>query len=284
MPSPTGKITFGQQLKSLEAGGFIFTETYHSPGFVLSRHDHEYANFNFTVSGQCSETMRGRSEECGPSSLVIKPPGEAHSNRYGPSGARCLIVEVTPARLRTLAPHGRVFDAPASLRRGPAIALAARMYVELRESSCASELVLEGLALELLGHLARRSAHAPSPVVPRWLREAEELLHKCFAERLGLSALAESAGIDPSHFARTFRKSFGCSVGEYVRDLRLQHAAEQLAASKRPLAEVALAVGFYDQSHFTNAFKRRMGLTPSAYRNAMAVGREVRRNDRTASS
>lgn len=280
MLSPPGKITFGQQLKSIEVGGFIFTETYHAPGFVLSRHDHECANFNFTVSGQCRETMRGRSEECGPSSLVIKPAGEAHANRYGPSGARCLIVEVTPARLKTLAPHGRVFDAPASLRRGPVVALAARMYAELRAGGCASELVLEGLALELLGHLARRSAKASSRVVPRWLREAQELLHRSFAERVGLSALAESAGIDPSHFARAFRRWFGCSVGEYVRRLRFQYAAEQLAASERPLAEVALAAGFYDQSHFTNAFKLHMGLTPAEYRDALGMAPKAPRESR----
>jgi AraC family transcriptional regulator len=280
MPSPPGKITFGKQLKSLEAGGFIFTETYHPPGFGLSRHRHECANFNFTVSGHFRETTRGRSEECGPSSLVIKPAGEAHSNRYGPSGAHCLIVEITPARLGTLAPHRRVFDAPASLRRGPVIALAARMYAELRAGGCASELVLEGLTLELLGHLARRRAKASSSIVPRWLREAQELLHESFAERLGLSTLAESAGIDPSHFARAFRRWFGCSVGEYVRRLRLQYAAEQLAASKRPLAEVALAAGFYDQSHFTNAFKLHMGLTPAEYRDAKGVGPKIPRGSR----
>jgi len=268
MPSPPGKITFGQQLKSLEAGGFIFTETYHSPGLVLGRHDHECANFNFTIRGHCRETMRGHSEECGPSSLVIKPPGETHSNRYGSLGARCLIVEITPARLDALGPSNHILGAPVSLCRGPLIALASRMYAELRRCSWGAELVLEGLALEFLGQLARRGTKKSSRVAPQWLRDARERIHASFTERIGLSALAESYGVDPTHFARTFRRWCGCSVGEYVRGLRLQHAAEQLAVSDRPLAEVALAAGFYDQSHFTNVFKLHRGLTPAEYRAA----------------
>jgi AraC family transcriptional regulator len=271
--SPPGKITFGQQLRSVEAGGFTFTETYHAPGLVLARHEHECANFNLTVSGHCRETMRAGSEVCGPSSLVIKPPGEAHSNSYGPSGARCLIVEVTPARLAALGPLSRLFDAPVSLDRGPLVALAARMYAEVRACGCASDLVLEGLALEFLGQLARLSTRATSPTPPRWLRQAQERIHVSLAERLALSDLAELAGVDASHFARAFRRWFGCSVGEYVRRLRLHHTAEQLAASDRSLAEIAHAAGFYDQSHFTNAFKLHFGVTPGEYRNAMAPWR-----------
>ena len=275
MASPPGKITFGQQLRSVEAGGFTFTETYHAPGLVLARHEHECANFNLTVSGSCRETMRGGSELCGPSSLVIKPPGETHSNSYGPSGARCLIVEVTPARLAALGPRSGLFDAPLSLDRGPLVALGARMYAELRACGCASELMLEGLALEFLGQLARLNTRATSRRLPRWLREAQERIHASFAERLALSDLAELSGVDASHFARAFRRCFGCSVGEYVRRLRLQYAAEQLAAGDRCLAEIAHAAGFYDQSHFTNAFKLHFGLTPGEYRNAMASERKT---------
>lgn len=270
MASPPGKITFGQQLRSLEAGGFIFTETYHPPGLELARHDHECANFNLTVRGRCRETMRGRSEEHGPSSLVIKPPGEAHANRYGASGARSLIVEVTPARLASLAPRERLFQVPQTLRHGPLVALATRMHAELRADAGASELVLEGLALEFVGLLAR-DQRPTKGAMPRWLREGRDEIHASFATRLGLSSLAASVGVDASYFARAFRAWFGCSVGAYIRRLRLRYAAEQLAGSRRSLAEVALAAGFCDQSHLTNAFKLHFGMTPAAYREATAA-------------
>lgn len=269
MPSPPGRITFGQQLRSAEVGGFVFTETLHPPDLELPRHDHEHANFNLTVRGRCRETMRGTSDDCGPSCLVIKPPGEAHSNHYGPAGARCLIVEVTPARLSSLGPHNRLLGAPLRLDRGPLVALAARMYAELRHRGPGSDLVLEGLGLEFLGLLDRQAAPMTTRVLPRWLRAARDWIHAHHAEPLSLSTLAATAGVDASHFARAFRRWFGCSAGTYVRHLRLQHVAEQLAASDRPLVELAHAAGFCDQSHLTNAFKRQYGLTPAQYRKAM---------------
>jgi AraC family transcriptional regulator len=66
--------------------------------------------------------------------------------------------------------------------------------------------------------------------------------------------------------ARTFRRTFGCTVGEYLRRLRIERAAEQLVSGDLPLAEIALAAGFADQSHFSNVFRRRTGVSPSAFR------------------
>ena len=77
-------------------------------------------------------------------------------------------------------------------------------------------------------------------------------------------------GVHPVTLARAFRRTFGCTIGEYLRRLRIERAAEQLATGTQPLAEIALAAGFADQSHFSNVFRRRVGMSPSAYR------REVR--------
>ena len=53
--------------------------------------------------------------------------------------------------------------------------------------------------------------------------------------------------------------AFGCTVGEYLRRLRIERAAEQLSRGDAPLAEIALTAGFADQSHFSNVFRRRTG-------------------------
>ena len=55
-------------------------------------------------------------------------------------------------------------------------------------------------------------------------------------------------------------------VGAYVRALRLNWAAERLAASRDSIAQIALQAGFYDQSHFSRTFKRQFGCTPLEYR------------------
>jgi AraC family transcriptional regulator len=55
-------------------------------------------------------------------------------------------------------------------------------------------------------------------------------------------------------------------VGEDLRRLRIDRASEQLVTGDLPLAEIALAAGFADQSHFSNVFRRRTGMSPSRFR------------------
>jgi AraC family transcriptional regulator len=91
-------------------------------------------------------------------------------------------------------------------------------------------------------------------------------VHDGFTERWSLAELAAAASVSADHLARAFRRHQGCTVGEYVRRLRVELACRLLAESEEPLAQVALAAGFSDQSHFTKVFRRRMGTTPAAFR------------------
>jgi AraC family transcriptional regulator len=72
--------------------------------------------------------------------------------------------------------------------------------------------------------------------------------------------------------SRTFGAVHGRTLGQYVRELRLEAAQAELAQGARPLAEVALRAGFSDQSHLTRALKRATGLTPARYRSLARGG------------
>jgi AraC family transcriptional regulator len=98
------------------------------------------------------------------------------------------------------------------------------------------------------------------------LDRVRELLQSRFAENLSLGEIAMTAGISAAHLARSFRECQGCTVGEYVRNLRVESACRRLAGSDDGLAQIALAAGFADQSHLTRTFKRHMRITPAAFR------------------
>jgi len=68
------------------------------------------------------------------------------------------------------------------------------------------------------------------------------------------------------HLARVFRRFHGCTVGEYLRRLRIERAIEELRSTNKPLADIAGNSGFSDQSHFCRAFKLTVGMTPGQYR------------------
>jgi len=261
-----GRITFGQQLVELNVGGFVVTETFHEPGLTLPRHDHEYANVNFTLGGSFRETVGDRPQECESGSLLVKPPGEPHGNHYGQKGAHCLVVEVSPPRLDDIRAFTDLFSAPAHVKGGVLSLTMRRIYEELRGHACGFELVIEGLILEMLGQTFRQNNLSDGFTPPKWLTQAEEMIQHHFAEKLSLHIIADAVQIHPSHLARTFRKYHRCSIGDYVRRLRIEYAAQEILKSTGSLSDISLAAGFSDQSHFTHEFKRQLRITPAEYK------------------
>jgi AraC family transcriptional regulator len=136
----------------------------------------------------------------------------------------------------------------------------------MRRMDTTAPLAIEGLLLELVASVSRLRELNGSLGRPPWLEEARDRIHVELAARPSLSGLAEAVGVHPVTLARAFRRVFGCTVGDYVRRLRIERAALQLAETELSLAEIALAAGFSDQSHFSNMFRRHTGLSPFRFR------------------
>jgi AraC family transcriptional regulator len=83
-----------------------------------------------------------------------------------------------------------------------------------------------------------------------------------------VAEIAAELEVDSRLLARGFHEHYGSSIGEYVRNARLDWAAARLVQTEAPLAALALEAGFADESHFTRSFKRRTGLPPGRYRRA----------------
>jgi AraC-like DNA-binding protein len=98
------------------------------------------------------------------------------------------------------------------------------------------------------------------------LRRTREHIERQLAHKISLPELAGIAGLSAGHFSRAFKQSVGMSPHRYLLQRRIAAAADLIRNTDRPLAEVALNVGFSDQSHFTRVFARESGETPSAFR------------------
>ncbi|MDQ3063263.1 MAG: AraC family transcriptional regulator [Acidobacteriota bacterium] len=260
------QITFGQEISSLNLNGYVLTETFHAPHLILPRHDHDCATIDLTLDGSFREIIGNRPQECETDSFLVKPPGESHDNKYGEKGAHCLIIRFLPARFDDICSFTNLFNAPTHLTGGTPFIIGKRIYHEFRGQTNGFELIIEGLILEMLGQTARQNKLRDFSPPPRWLKEAQELIHQHFTENISLYSIANVVQIHPSHLARVFRKYFQCSIGEYVRRLRIEYAAQEILKSDLSLADIALNAGFSDQSHFTHEFKRRMRITPAEYK------------------
>jgi AraC family transcriptional regulator len=262
-------VTLGERVKQFDAGVFALTEAVYPPALALPRHVHECATISVVLRGFCTETVRNSAHECGPYGLILKPAGEVHANKYGRAGAKCLLIEVKPEGLEMIRAFSGILDQVVHARGGSLSVLATRIYREFQVMDGASALTIEGLALEMMGEATRRKLEASATKPPRWLREARDLLNGHFTERISLFKVAACVGVNPVYLSRMFRKHYRCTVGDYLRRLRLDYASEKVAHSGDSLAEIAAAAGFYDQSHFTHAFKLHTGVTPAEFRAAV---------------
>ncbi|HKR63019.1 MAG TPA: AraC family transcriptional regulator [Thermoanaerobaculia bacterium] len=253
--SPT---THGDRVRTREAGRFVLYQSTYAPATALPRHYHDIAALMFSSRGAFAETVGGRTFEAAPYDVIVRPAGEVHTNRYNAGGASCVIVNV---------PHELCgwIRTPSLLPRRAVAPLAHRVTNELATDDEAAPLVLEGLLLELIGAGLR----TPSALrAPSWLVRARDFIHEHATERVTLREIANAADVHPASLVRAFRAHLRCTPGDYVRTIRIEEAKRALMTTSRTAAEIALDAGFYDQSHFTNAFRRATGMTPREYRNA----------------
>ena len=102
------------------------------------------------------------------------------------------------------------------------------------------------------------------------LKLALEYIDANLGEDLSIRALAHRAGMGVHYFRKLFSISTGVTVHEYVLRARIDRARQLVRCSHLSIAEVALRVGFSSQSHLTAEFRRRVGVTPAAYRATFA--------------
>ncbi|HET9369384.1 MAG TPA: AraC family transcriptional regulator [Vicinamibacterales bacterium] len=86
-----------------------------------------------------------------------------------------------------------------------------------------------------------------------------------FADRQDLTTLAAALGTSVYHLCRVFKSHAGQTIHQYRTELRLRHSLERIADSRADILTVALELGFSGHSHFTDVFRHRFGITPSAY-------------------
>ena len=249
-----------------EFAGCRLTATAHPARFAIPRHAHECASFFLVVRGSFTEQTGTTSWECSPSSFVFTPPAVAHADQFHDRGGDCLLVQLAPEWLDRVADCGAKLDTLIHVHGGLISTLALKLYGEAFRYDELSALAVQGLIFEILAQLARPKAEDRPVSGPRWVQQAQELLHERFFERLTLEQIAQQLEVHPVHLATTFKRHFGQTVGQYIRQLRVEFAERKIREGKLPLSQVALAAGFADHSHFSRTFKLQTGMTPQQYR------------------
>jgi AraC family transcriptional regulator len=246
--------------------GFVLNLGVHPEGSTLPAHTHDDPTICYVMRGRFTEHWRGHAEDCESESVKVTPAGEVHWDRFTAAETRGLRMDVDRERFADSPSIFRALDERLFSRTGNASDIARRLVSELESDDDTALVAAEGLALELLVELSRDPTPRTGSLPPRWLLEADEFIRESYTRRVTIAEIAQTVSVDPATLARGFRRAFDCTVGDRIRRLRVEHAARALTETPQPLSLIALDAGFYDQPHFTNVFRRYMGMTPAEYR------------------
>jgi AraC family transcriptional regulator len=182
-----------------------------------------------------------------------------------------------PSALEQLAPESGALTrqrlAPQSgIEDGELASLMRLMEADVKAGCPAGRLYGESLSLALTTYVARRYSVGPETALGLkgrlsrcQLERVRDYIESHLGSDLRLSELARVAGLSPQHFAFAFRNSMGVTPHRYVLRRRVREAERLLAAKRMSVVDIALALGFASQSHFTAVFHRTLGMPPKRY-------------------
>ena len=255
----------GVLLRRVSLPSFVLTSTRYAPRLRLAEHAHTSGFVLFVGDGSFVEHHGRRTDGLDRWTCMYRPQLDEHANEFGPAGATVSAIDVSPSWVEPLRDAG--FRDERFTVRSPFVQqFADRLHSEMSVPDSMSEMVVGALATEVLAFGFRAALRRDEPRSRSRVQLARRIIEHEFASRLSLARIAAQVGVHPVHLARQFRAAHGCSVGEYIRIVRVASARQQLTVSGDPIADIALHAGFADQSQLTKSFKRVTGETPAAYR------------------
>ncbi|TRZ60897.1 AraC family transcriptional regulator [Pseudomonas alloputida] len=248
----------------------------HFVGHAYDPHWHDSFLVGVTEQGVQQFNCRRVRHRSTPGQVFLLEPGDIHDG-LAPTeeGFTYSTLYLEPAwldqQLRALYEHAPGDSLPSfadtlchdeRLARATALAFRAVHDQDLR---IVRQTAMDDLLACLTRHLHWRRRINPDPRLPLTAQRARDFLHANLERDIGLEDLAQACSIDRFRLTRAFKAAFGIAPHAYLIQLRLARARRLLAQGQTP-AEVAVALGFADQSHLGRWFRRAYQLTPADYR------------------
>lgn len=210
-----------------------------------------------------------------PNSAQIVPAGAPCYARWS-ARPTILVVAFDRKLIDELRREARLSEADVCARLGardPEIdSIFLKLRLELQFDGWSGRRYLESLGVVLALHLLRNYARARvvrmarGGLGPDRLRRVVDYIDAHLGEEISQTDLARLAELSPHHFASAFRASAGVAPHRYLLERRIARACELLAKSEATVTTVAHALGFASHGHFSESFRRFVGVTPSEFK------------------
>ncbi len=227
----------------------------------LPSHSHSHARIALTLEGNVIEHSAGRVDAFRKGDVVFWREGATHRDIFM-RRTRSLQVELSHDIYRHVADYFPPSPSPIASDRFEGAAQ--RLLREAERRDDASPMAVQAAVYEMLAR-AMRLVCGASPVSFA-VNQAIRFAREHYADPLTLGELAGAANVSVRRLHERFTAELRQTPMDYLRDLRLARAETLLRESTLSSSEIAESCGFYDHAHFCRLFKRKTGLTPSAFR------------------
>lgn len=258
--------------RTLETRHVTFIENCFSLACNVPSHYHERPFLSFSLNSSFEETCGRHHKLIEPLTITYHPSGRVHQNRILSDGVQFIHVTLKDSLFSQLKLRLRHVENLPHLLTGDFQRICLNLYREYRNFDQFSDLIIESNIYGLFAQACRFSQQSAGWKKPAWLKRIVARISERHIGTYSLHKLAEEVSVHPAHLARVFKENHGCSIGHYVRKLKVQDACKMLGQRDMKISEIAAATGFADQSHFTKVFKMHLGVTPLVYRRLLFAG------------
>lgn len=258
-----------QYFPSPDSAGISLSRTNYSY-FEYPRHFHDHYTIQLTEAGVNEGFTEKLSYKTGPGDILMINPADLHAGKSLHKSALAFwTIRIEPWWLQEFCNQNELpsdpnfttrpisdLDLVQSIKRSM-IMLMQHQVIEFEEH------LQEWLACLISRH-AQSTCNIKPDYQPNRVEIGHQFLQDNYHQNLSLKQIADAASLSPYHFLRQFKKTYGLSPLQYLRNVRVEKAKKMLHETN--LTQVAQQVGFYDQSHLTRNFKRIEGTAPSLTR------------------
>lgn len=241
--------------------GLAVVETEYQNKVYEGWHSHNNAHITLFLNGGTTEKRKSFSETVGPGSLLFYHSDELHLNQNTLFPSRNINVEIEENLLKELEINESVIEKSV---QNVALTkfLILKIFKETQTADSFSNDTIRMLFSQLLNSNNHLERFEKSPF---WVKSLNELLNDCWNENPNLQDLAQVLHLNPITISKHFPKYFGCTLGEYMRRIKINRSLSLIQSSSENLTEIALQCGFSDQSHFIRTFKNQTGFLPKQF-------------------
>ncbi len=235
--------------------------TYDVPVKTGVWHSHEKPLISFVLYGNNTEYRKEKTIERTAGSIDFYHSGEIHKNVYSKFPSKHISIELDRDFLLNYG-YTETEVELAVKKNSDAVFTFIKLMHEATVNDLHSKSAVEMLFIAFMENSLRAKNEAQFPT---WIKSVRDILNDRWNENISLTELSECVNVHPTSISKYFRKYFSCTLGEYIRKLKVRHSINLLHTSNYSLTETAHVCGFADQSHFTRVFKSCTGYLPKHY-------------------